>query len=64
MPRLNPSEYPSLMQFTGRRFQTILADAVRDVGVPVRLGVTVNALRADPDGQLEVPAQSRIVGLV
>ena len=40
MLRLNPSEYPSLMQLTGRRFHTIRADAVRDVGVPVRLGVT------------------------
>jgi 2-polyprenyl-6-methoxyphenol hydroxylase-like FAD-dependent oxidoreductase len=54
LPRLNGPEYPSLVQLSRPAFHTILADAVRAAGLPVRLGVTVDAIRPDEAGELEV----------
>lgn len=50
LPRLNGDAYPSLVQLSRPAMHAILADAVRALGVPVRLGVTVEAIQATNDG--------------
>lgn len=54
LPRLNGPEYPALVQLSRPAFHGILADAVRDAGIPVRLGVTVDEIRRGADGQVDV----------
>lgn len=54
LPRLNGPEYPSLVQLSRPAFHSILADAVRDAGIPIRLGVTVDGFRRCADGDLDV----------
>lgn len=54
LPRLNGPEYPSLVQLSRPALHAILADAVRAAGIPLRLGVTVDAIRGYADGQLDV----------
>jgi 2-polyprenyl-6-methoxyphenol hydroxylase-like FAD-dependent oxidoreductase len=54
LPRLNGPRYPGLVQISRPEFHAIVADAVRDAGIPVRLGVTVDAIRRVDDGRLEV----------
>lgn len=50
-PRLNGEEYPAFVQLSRPAFHGILAHAVREAGIPVRLGVTVNEIE---DGDKEV----------
>ncbi len=54
LPRLNGPEYPSLVQLSRPAFHGILADAVRDAGISVRLGVTVESMRPGRRGDVEV----------
>ena len=54
LPRLNGPEYPSLVQLSRPAFHAILADAVRAAGIPVRLGVAVDSLRAGAGRGVEV----------
>jgi 2-polyprenyl-6-methoxyphenol hydroxylase-like FAD-dependent oxidoreductase len=44
LPRLNGPGYPSMVQLSRPAFHRILGDAVREAGIPVRLGVTVDAV--------------------
>lgn len=53
LPRLNGPDYPSLVQLSRPAFHGILADAVREAGIPVRLGTTVDSVRPEPGGGVE-----------
>lgn len=44
LPRLNGPAYPSMVQLSRPSFHDILSNAVREAGIPVRLGVTIDAL--------------------
>ncbi len=52
-PRLNGPEYPAFVQLSRPAFHGILADAVWEAGIPVRLGVTVSTIE-DGDGDVGV----------
>jgi 2-polyprenyl-6-methoxyphenol hydroxylase-like FAD-dependent oxidoreductase len=50
LPRLNGPDYPAMVQLSRPAFHGILKDAVREAGVPVRLGVTVERIEDSDDG--------------
>lgn len=50
MPRINGAEYPATIGIMRQALHTVLQNAMREAGVPIRLGVTVETLEQDDAG--------------
>jgi 2-polyprenyl-6-methoxyphenol hydroxylase-like FAD-dependent oxidoreductase len=50
LPRLNGPDYPATIGIMRQALHSVLQAALKDAGVPIRLGVTVASLDQDDDG--------------